>query len=51
MRYVVYSRPERIFAFELRDGALESFASVCEKYLICHMEKNYKTLDFLKSVL
>ena len=51
MRYVVYSKPERIFAFELRDGALESFASVCEKYLICHMEKNYRTLEFLKSVL
>lgn len=51
MRYVVYSKPERIFAFELRDGALESFASVCEKYLICHMEKNYRTLEFLKSVM
>lgn len=50
MRYVVFSKPERIFAFELRDGALEQFASVCEKYLICHMEKNYRTLDFFKSV-
>ena len=51
MRYVVYSKPERVFAFELRGDALEQFSSVCEKYLICHMEKNYRTLDFFKSVM
>ena len=50
MRYVIFSRPERIFAFELKDGALDAFASVCEKYLVCHMEKNYRSLDFYKSM-
>ena len=50
MRYAVYSKPERIFAFELAPDALEDFASVCEKYLLCHMERGFKTLDFYHSV-
>lgn len=51
MRYVIYSKPEKIFSFALVDGALESFASVCEKYLICHMEKSYRTLEFFKETV
>ena len=50
MRYVVFCRPERIFAFELRDGAMEEFCSVCEKYLRCHIDKDYKTLRFYKEI-
>ena len=50
MRYAVYSKPERIFAFELKDEALTDFASVAEKYITCHLEKNYSTLDFYHSV-
>ena len=51
MRYVIYCRPQRIFAFELRDSALDYLADVCEKYLVCHMEKNYRTLDFYKNIV
>lgn len=51
MRYVVYSKQDRIFSFELHDGALEEFCSVCEKYFLCHMEKSYKSLEFYKSIL
>jgi DNA repair protein RecO (recombination protein O) len=51
MRYILYSRPERIFAFELKDGALDELCDVCEKYVTCHMEKNYRTLDFYNSVV
>lgn len=50
MRYVIYCKTERLFAFELRDGALDDFASVCEKYLLCHLEKNYRTLEFYKEI-
>lgn len=51
MRYVVFSKPEKLFSFELKDNALDDFASVCEKYLLCHTEKGYRTLDFYKSVV
>lgn len=50
MRYAVYAKPERIFAFELKDDALGDFAAVCEKYLICHLERNFSTLDFYHNV-
>ena len=50
MRYAIYSKPERIFSFELKDEALSEFANVAEKYLACHMEKNYSTLEFYKTV-
>ncbi len=50
MRYALYAKIERIFAFELKDEALSDFASVCEKYLLCHLERNFATLDFYKTV-
>ncbi len=50
MRYAVYAKTERMFAFELKDEALSDFASVAEKYIICHLEKQYATLEFYKSV-
>ncbi len=42
---------ERIFAFSLEDDALYDFSSLCEKYLICHLERNFKTLDFYHQLL
>ena len=51
MRHVIYSKAEKIFAFELKDKeTLDDFASVAEKYLVCHMERNYSTLDFYHAV-
>ena len=46
----VYARLERIFAFELKDDAQRDFSAVCEKYLLCHLERNFSTLDFYHSV-
>ncbi len=46
MRYAVYSKPERMLSFELKDEALPEFASVAEKYLICHLDRHYHTLEF-----
>ena len=51
MRFAIYSQPNRIFAFELKDEeTLHDFAKVSEKYLLCHMDRNYSTLDFYHSV-
>lgn len=50
MRYTIYAKLERIFAFELEDDALSDFSSVCEKYLLCHLERNFSTLDFYRSI-
>lgn len=50
MRYAVYSKPERIFAFDLAPDAMADFCSLCEKYLLCHLERGFQTLDFYHSV-
>ncbi len=50
MRYAIYAKAERIFSFELKDEALTDFVSVAEKYLVCHLEKNYSTLEFYHAV-
>lgn len=51
MRYAIYSKAERIFSFELKDKeTLNDFAAVAEKYLLCHMERSYTTLEFYNTV-
>ncbi len=50
LRYAIYADAKRMFAFELKDEALSDFASVCEKYLLCHFERNFATLDFYHAV-
>ena len=50
LRYAIYAKMERIFAFELKDEALTDFASVCEKYLLCHFDRHFATLDFFHTV-
>lgn len=50
MRYAIYSRAERIFSFDLKEEALIDFSRVAEKYLVCHLDKNYATLDFYHTV-
>lgn len=51
MRYAIYAKAERLFAFELKDEqTLSDFANVAEKYLVCHMERTYTTLEFYNTV-
>lgn len=51
MRFSIYSQANRIFSFELKDEeTLRDFAKVSEKYLLCHMDRNYGTLDFYHTV-
>lgn len=51
MRYAVYARAERLFAFELKDNeTLSDFGNIAEKYLVCHMERTYTTLEFYNTV-
>lgn len=50
MRHIVYSQPQRLFAFELPPAGLQLLGDVVEKYLIHQTETNYRTLDFYKSL-
>ena len=50
MRHVVYSDPNRIFSFKLSDDLYGIFGDVCESYLLNHIERGFKTLDFYKQL-
>jgi DNA repair protein RecO (recombination protein O) len=48
--YALSSPPEKIFSFILAEDAMHDFSAFCEKYLLCHLERDFKTLDFYNSL-
>lgn len=50
MRFVSLSDFEKIFSFALKDGALNSFCTVTENYLLHKTQRKFKTLDFYNTV-
>lgn len=50
LRYVLYAPGARYLSFSLQDDMRKSFASVCETYLLHHMEHSFESLKFYKSI-
>lgn len=50
MRYIIYSDFNKLFSFVLSDIALRDLNTVSEQYLLAQTERNFKTLDFYKSI-
>ncbi len=51
MRYVLWTPPEKIFAFSLSDPhSLSLFCRACEVYLLNHLERSFDTLEFYHKV-
>lgn len=50
MRYVIGASPKRIFSFSLSQESEDELCRVSEKYLLNHIERGFKTLDFYKNV-
>lgn len=50
MRYVCYSNAKRYLSFELPDVFHERFCYYCEQYLLNHLGKGFRSLDFLHSL-
>lgn len=51
MRYVTEAPANRYLSFHLAEDELSLFGSVCEKYLLNHIEHGFYTLEFYKSIL
>jgi DNA repair protein RecO (recombination protein O) len=51
MRYAVSAPVGRYLSFSLSGDEMPLFASVCEKYLLNHIEHGFYTLEFYKSLL
>ena len=50
MRYVSYSHAKKYLSFELPTEKYSVFSEYCEKYLVNHIDKEFRTLAFLKSL-
>ena len=50
-RYVAWGDPKRLFSFRLPQGQLEPFAALASDYLTAQLERDFRTLDFYRSVL
>lgn len=50
MRHIIYSEPKKIFDFTLKEPALLQLSVVTEGFAVSQTGKNYKTLDFYKSL-
>ena len=50
MRYVSYAVAKRYLSFEVPTDAEGVFCEYCEKYLLNHVDKHFKSLDFLHSL-
>lgn len=50
MRYIIFSDYEKLFNFKISDESQKILSDISEKYLVTHLNKNFKTLDFFKSL-
>ena len=50
MCYAIYSPIEKMFSFNISDEDMQLFAKASERYLINHLERSYKTLEFYNEV-
>ena len=50
MRHICYSENDKLFSFKLNDSSLVFLADVTEQFLLSQTRKNFKTLDFYKSM-
>lgn len=49
--YCIYAPVERVFAFNVSDEDMRLLAKATEEYLLNHLERGFKSLDFYKSIV
>lgn len=50
IRHIVLADFDRLFNFRVSDNTLERLSVFSESYIISHLERNFNTLDFYKSL-
>lgn len=51
VRHIIYCEPKKLFSFTLKEECLPQLCNVCEKYFLAQLDRPFKTLDFLKTML
>ena len=50
MRYIIYSPVDRIYKADISPETLRVLSGITEKYLLKQLDRNFKSLDYYKSV-
>jgi len=50
LAYCIHSPLERIFSFRISDEDMQLFSRAAEEYLVNHLERSFKSLEFYKEV-
>lgn len=50
MRYIICCDPKKFLSFNLSEPSLRELAAAVEGYLLIHMDRRFRTLDYYKSV-
>ncbi len=50
LAYAIYAPIERIFSFNISNADMELFCNAAEKYIVNHLERSYKALNFYNEV-
>ncbi len=50
MRYICYSPIDKLYKFTIGADIISEIAVLCEKYVLYHLERNFKTLDYYKKL-
>jgi len=51
MRHICFSDDGRVYSFTLSDDGLAALAGVTERYLMAHIQKRFRTLEFYKNLI
>lgn len=51
LRHIAFSDFEKIYSFKMEESALSDLSFITEKYLLSHLRKNFKTLEFYKDII
>ena len=50
MRYIISCNPKKLFSFSLGDDSLGELYSAAEGYLLAHLDRRFRTLEYYKRI-
>lgn len=50
LRHIAFSKLNKLFSFNIDKKYIDELKNLTEEYLIYHIEKRFKTLDFFHSI-
>jgi DNA repair protein RecO (recombination protein O) len=50
VRYIVNCDAKKLFSFTVSDDSLRELTSAAEGYLLAHLDRTFRTLDYYKAI-